>query len=286
MYRIEQLIKEEALFYTIDEVDSIQIIDIYSLDQEVSDALSERIKSTENVVVNVKSRGLLDSESDNHLGEIFKIMKQADFDSYVKGTVPEFAILREENVSLKFDFVHSEKNPQLFKYRLRQTIAEYSKNKRVLNMFPGISDLTAAAIGGEATHVVEFSDFALKEQSDFTKNLNDVSDKVQQIEGDFESAMQALEQPYQRFELIIAELSVLERYFPEASTSFKENHKNTIRNMQHMQLEQNGILILVSDDLNFHLDSYIRPGADRLTKYLSGKEYGEQKQFHAYAFYK
>lgn len=288
MYRIEQIIKEGKLFYTIDLVDGVHIIDVYEMNAEVAEELSPRIEGEwQFVVLNVKNEKVLNYKGDNTVGQLIGGMKEHGFDSYFKGETPEFSILREGDLSLKFDFRNPKHNPQLHKYKVRSTIQEYSKGKRVLNMFPGISDLSVVALKGGATHVTEFKDFTLQEQSDFLKNLNDADlDKIEQIDGDFETALKNLEEPYQRFELILADLSVLERFFPEAAKSFKEGHKDTIRNLQHMQLEPNGILILVSDDLEFHLDGYIRPGADRLTKYLSGAEYGEQKMFHAYAFYK
>ncbi len=288
MYRVEQRLINDKLKYSVDLVDGVHIVDVYDMDEEVASVLSPKIENEwQFVVLNIKNKESLNHTSDTTVGQLIKGMKEHDFDSYFKGDTPEFSILREGNLSLKYDFRNPKHNPELHKYKLRQTIQEYSKGKKVLNPFPGISDLTVSAFLGGATEVTELEEYMCLDESKFLKNLNDIDlDLIETVQGEYENGIEYLVEKHFRFDLVVIDLSVLERDFPSDAKKFKEAHKDIIRNIQHVLLEQNGILILVSDDMEFHLDNYIRPGADRLTKYLTGEEYSPLKLFHGYAFYK
>jgi 23S rRNA G2069 N7-methylase RlmK/C1962 C5-methylase RlmI len=290
MYRKEQKLKNDKLMYSVDQCDEVRIVDLYQIDEETSEELNLKLEAWENVVLNIKNPMLFDfvsTNKSNYVGELIAMMKKADFDSYVKGKLPELTVLREGNLSLKYDFLKTEHNPELHKYKVRSTIQEYSKGKKVLNLFPGISDLTVSAFLGGATEVTELEEYMCLDESKFLKKLNDIDlDLIETILGEYEAGIEYMVEKHFRFDLVVIDLSVLERDFPDDAKKFKENHKDIIRNIQHILLEQNGILILVSDDMEFHLDNYIRPGADRLTKYLTGEEYAPLKLFHGYAFYK
>lgn len=288
MYRVEQKIINDKLMYCVDLVDGVRVVDVYDMDEETAKELSPKIENEwELVTLNVKNKEVLNHISDTPLGQLIKGMKEHDFDSYFKGNIPEFSIQREGNLSLKYDFRNSKHNPELHKYKVRSTIQEYSKGKKVLNLFPGISDLTVSAFLGGATEVTELEEYMVLDESKFLKSLNDIDlDLIETVQGGYEKGIEYLVEKHFRFDLVVVDLSVLERGFPDDAKKFKADHKDIVRNIQHILLEQNGILILVSDDMEFHLDNYIRPGADRLTKYLTGEEYSPLKLFHGYAFYK
>jgi 23S rRNA G2069 N7-methylase RlmK/C1962 C5-methylase RlmI len=290
MYRKEQKLKNEKLMYSVDLIDEVHIVDVFEIDEETSEELNNKLEGWDNVVLNIRNPMLFDfvsTNKSNYVGELIAAMKKADFDSYVKGSLPELTILREGNLSLKYDFLKTEHNPELHKYKVRQTIQEYSKGKKVLNLFPGISDLTISAFLGGATEVTEVEEYMCLDESKFLKKLNDIdSDLIETVQGEYEKGIEYMVEKHFRFDLVVVDLSVLERDFPVDAKKFKTDHKDIIRNMQHILLEQNGILILISDDMEFHLDNYIRPGADKLTKYLTGEEYSPLKLFHGYAFYK
>jgi 23S rRNA G2069 N7-methylase RlmK/C1962 C5-methylase RlmI len=290
MYRKEQKLKNDKLMYSVDLVDEVYIVDVFEIDEETSEELNTKLEGWDNVVLNIRNPMLFDfvsTNKSNYIGELISMMKKADFDSYVKGKLPELTILREGSLSLKYDFLKTEHNPELHKYKVRQTINEYSKGKKVLNLFPGISDLTVAAFQGGASEVTELEEYVCLDESKFLKKLNDIDlDLIETIQGNYETGIEYMVEKHFRFDLVVIDLSVLERDFPEEAKKFKLDHKDIIRNIQHVLLEQNGILIFISDDMEFHLDNYIRPGADRLTKYLTGEEYSPLKMFHGYAFYK
>ncbi len=73
----------------------------------------------------------------------------------------------------------------------------------------------------------------------------------------------------------------------QGDINFQLNHKNVIKTLQNYILHPNGIMILLIRDSSFILDPYIRPGADRITKYTLSQNLIKTnvKPHQSYAFY-
>jgi hypothetical protein len=88
-----------------------------------------------------------------------------------------------------------------------------------------------------------------------------------------------------RYDLVL--LINPEEYFTDSGEeSFEEIHKELIREIQRLLLDTSGILILETHKEGFHLNEYVKPGADKLTKKVLTEEQRQTSTLQAYAFYK
>ncbi|RMD77134.1 hypothetical protein D6810_01865 [Candidatus Dojkabacteria bacterium] len=112
-----------------------------------------------------------------------------------------------------------------------------------------------------------------------TKNYVN-SENVETWEEGIESFLQLATQAEAQYGLVVIA--------PEAGNlEFRKSHKEIIRTINNQVLEAGGITLLIIRDQDFILDPYIRPGADRITKFTIPENLArkEKKPHQAFAFY-
>lgn len=112
------------------------------------------------------------------------------------------------------------------------------------------------------------------------KSLNEKHSISFVEKGEEEEFLKLARETYSKFDYIL--ILNPEENFPE----FKVEHKEIIRDLQRNFLTYNGTIILVTNDKEFRLDEYIKPGADKLTKQILSKDERKNSPLQIYAFYK
>lgn len=80
-----------------------------------------------------------------------------------------------------------------------------------------------------------------------------------------------------------------EEFFTDSSDenyNLESLHKELIRDIQRNLLTDSGTLIFLTHKKGFILDSYVKPGADKLTKMVLTEDERSKSTLQAYAFYK
>ncbi|MEO6729137.1 MAG: hypothetical protein ABIM99_04405 [Candidatus Dojkabacteria bacterium] len=153
-----------------------------------------------------------------------------------------------------------------------ETVGEYSKNRRFLDLTgqDGAYSIIALENGAKTVTINEEREGKLESLS---KDL-----PVNIMTEDFDSFLGLCEDTNEEYDVIVLHS---DRF--NEDIDLQRDHKEIIRRLNNRILADAGILIFIVRNNSFVLDSYLKPGSDKLTKKMLVD--GEEKRFQCWAFY-
>jgi len=152
-----------------------------------------------------------------------------------------------------------------------EAVADYGKNKKFLDLSGQDGAYSIIALEGGSTVTIN-------------ENRPEVLDTISQdlpfniIEMDLEAFLDLCEETNETYDMIILHSDRFDK-----SYDLQRDHKELIRRIQNKILNEAGTLFFIVRDNSFVLDSYLKPGADKLSKKLNVDEHN--KAFQVWAFY-
>jgi 23S rRNA (cytosine1962-C5)-methyltransferase len=178
----------------------------------------------------------------------------------VYGQVPERVAMEENGVKFSVPVFSGQKTGWFYDHRAnRLRLADYVRGKRVLDVFSYIGGwgVQAAVFGAESVSCIDASEFAL-DGVDVNAELNQVSDKVETIQGSAFDAMKMLINEGERYDVVIVDPPA---FIPKRKdVKSGEQAYRRINELAMRLLSKGGLL--VSASCSMHL------GRDRLTDIL------------------
>ncbi len=199
------------------------------------------------------------------------------------GEVPEVVEIEENNTRFEVPLLTGQKTGWFYDHRLnRARVQNLAGGMRVLDVFSYIGGwgVAAATAGASEVVCVDSSGRAL-DMVERNAELNNVSDRVQGIEGDAFDALKALRADKERFDLVIVD--------PPAFIKRKKDAKKGIEayrrlNQQAMQLlGKDGILVSASCSYHLQRDTLrdlLQQSSRHLDRNLQIIEQGHQGPDH------
>mgnify|MGYP001252748875 CR=1 FL=1 len=264
-YRLTQSIKNEVLEYSLDKYNQYGILEVFS-DALDSEELSKKLKEEHDL-------------TDIIVKEVFDGKK-----TILLGDCPDKVAVTEND----FKFIVQPKNDDvglpLSQVELRNLIKTYSPGREVLSLFAytGANSLYAMLGNAQSVSVVEHDPkFIQKIKKNFEINQMDLAQVWENKHVDF---IELARESRTKWGLIVLDLS---DYNLERLKDFNllADHKDLIKEVQEKLLIDGGLLFVTSDNKNFVLDQYIRPGADKLTNKLIPESFAPLKSNQVFAFY-
>jgi 23S rRNA G2069 N7-methylase RlmK/C1962 C5-methylase RlmI len=152
-----------------------------------------------------------------------------------------------------------------------KSVAEYSKNRKVLDLSNTNGAYAEAAMDGGAKEV-----YILSKDNDLS------SDVYKVLDFGLMEFIDLSEETGERYDMIILHTDIFNL---QPGYDIQAEHKELIRKIQSSLLNYAGILFFIIRKEGFVLDQYLKPGADKLTKKLMMDEFKGANSFQCYAFY-
>ncbi|MCO7225165.1 class I SAM-dependent rRNA methyltransferase [Pleionea sp. CnH1-48] len=212
--------------------------------------------------------------------------KQEGLDSYVEqafGETPEQIVIEENQTQFAIHPHSGQKTGWFYDHRIsRKQIAQYAKGKKVLDVFSyiGAFGLQMATAGAEEVWCLDASSKALDELQ-YNAELNGVADRLTTVEGDAFTALAALKEQGERFDVIVVD--------PPAFIKKKKDHKAGLQGYRKINelamrlLSKDGILLSASCSMHLkaeELQDILRTSSRHLDKQLQIIEQNHQGPDH------
>lgn len=263
--RLLQEIKDEKLIYSLDKYGEYGVLEVFS---DTLDVEALKAKLTEQFEL-----------QDIIVKEIFDGKK-----TIISGECPDKITVVENDIKFIAQLKNDDVGLPLSQYELRNLIQTYSSGREVLSLFAytGANALYSMIGNAKDVSVVEHeSKYIQKIRKNFEINQMDLAQIWENNHIDF---IELAKESRSRWGLIILDLSI---YNTDRLRDFdlQNDHRALIKEIQEKLLAEAGILIVTSDNENFVMDQYIRPGADKLTNKLIPEEFLPLKPNQIFAFY-
>lgn len=264
-YRLTQSINNEVLEYSLDKYADYGVLEIFS-DVLDAEALKDTFK-TQYDLVDIVVKGVFDGKK-----------------TILSGDCPEKVTVVENDfkfiVQLKLDDV----GLPLSKSELRTLVQTYSANKEVLDLFGYTGNVSIYATAGKpkSISIVENDSKYIQK---LKKNFDINSMELPQIwDTPFQEFLDLAQESRTKWDLIIMDLSGYNAHRLKEFT-LNTDHRDMIKRVQERLLNEAGIIIVATDQKDFVMDQYIRPGADKLTNKLIPEAFSPLKPNQIFAFY-
>lgn len=194
--------------------------------------------------------------------------------------VPEEIIISENDLQFSVNLHEANIGFNIDQKLCREISKDQAINKNVLHLFgdTGVYSVYAASAGALTTTVSK--DPRVKRNFE----LNNLDLETNEIwENDYYEYLKLAEETGTKFNLVVLDLR--QDLIKDLEFDFKNEHARLIRRLQQKLLTEPGVIMLITDIEGFVLDSYIRPGADKLTKKTILPEYLDLKPHQSFVFY-
>ncbi len=257
---LEHKIENKILLYSLDEFDSFGLLKIGD-DSVNKDFVEELLQKH-------KLKGIIVKSFEN----VIKLT--------VGEEVPEEIIITENDLQFIANLNKENIGFNLDQKLCREIVKDHAINKNVLSLFgdTGVYSTYAAKAGSTTTTVTKDP----RTRKNFELNNLDLT-KNEIWENDPFEFLNFAEQTDTKFNLII--LDIRQELIKDVDFDFKSDHVKLIRRLQQNFLTMPGMIFFITDIQGFVLDSYIRPGADKLTKKTLMPEYDDLKAHQSFVFY-
>lgn len=206
-----------------------------------------------------------------------------DYIEVAYGEVPEFVPMEENGVKFEVPVFEGQKTGWFYDHRAsRGRLADYVKGKRVLDVFSYVGGwgVQAAAFGADNVMCVDSSEFAL-DCVHRNAELNDLSDKVESMQGNAFDAMKQLAEDGERFDVIIMDPPA---FIPKRKDIKKgEVAYRRVNELAMRLLNKDGILVSASCSMHLGRDvlvDILRQSSRHLDRQLQILEHGGQTYDH------
>ncbi|MFS8131115.1 MAG: hypothetical protein ACMG57_04005 [Candidatus Dojkabacteria bacterium] len=153
-----------------------------------------------------------------------------------------------------------------------ETVGEYSKNKKIADLTGQDGAYSIVALESGAKEVI-----INEERVEVLDTISkDLPFKIMDV--NLDAFLDLCDETNEMFDMIILHSDRFPKDF-----DLQRDHKELIRRIQNRILNDAGILFFIVRNNSFVLDTYLKPGADKLTKKLNLDE--SNKAFQVWAFY-
>jgi 23S rRNA (cytosine1962-C5)-methyltransferase len=204
-------------------------------------------------------------------------------DIEIQGDLPDLVSVEENNTSFVTSIAEGQKTGWFYDHRCnRQTLNQLVKGKRVLDLFSYVGSWGIQALNHGASEAV-FVDSSVSALDILEENshLNNVSDKVQMLQGDAREAIKQLISEKQKFDVVILD--------PPAFIKRQKDKKNGEKAYHHYNqqalrlLENDGLLVSASCSMHLSADNLadvIRVAGRKIDRTLQIIHRGSQAADH------
>lgn len=263
-FRLTQKIDDnQELVYSLDKYNEYGLLEVFSDEIDIEQLRNEFLKSYS--LADIVAKEVFDGKKSIVFGDV------PSKTSVIENDYKFIVELNEDNTGLSLD-----------KKEIRNLINQYSKNKDVLDLFGFTGQLSVYSSESKSLSIVEQDNkFVSKIKKNFEINSLELPQLWDTTYSDFIDL--AIESRI-KWDVIIMDLS---SYNTERLKEFnlQEDHLNLVKEVQRKLLKEAGFLMLITDQNEFVLNQYIRPGADKLTNKLIPEEFKPLKPNHIYVFY-
>lgn len=152
-----------------------------------------------------------------------------------------------------------------------EAVVEYSKNRKFLDLTG--QDGAYSIIALENGCKVTLNEERVEVLENISKDIG-----IDIMDMNLEAFLDLCDDTHESYDVIVLHSDRFEKSF-----DLQNEHKELIRRIQNRILNDAGILFFIVRDNSFVLDSYLKPGSDKLTKKMNLDE--NNKTFQAWAFY-
>ncbi|WP_422473440.1 class I SAM-dependent rRNA methyltransferase [Endozoicomonas sp. ALB032] len=212
-----------------------------------------------------------------------QLEKLPEYVEVAYGEVPEKVELEENGVTFRAPVIKGQKTGWFYDHRLnRERLRHYVSGKKVLDVFSYVGGwgVQCAAFGASQVTCVDASEQAVELVHE-NAGLNGLGDRVESIQGDAFTALKALRDEGEKFDVVIVDPPAFIKKRKDIKAG--EQAYRRINELAMRLLEKDGILVSCSCSMHLQKDSLfdaLRAGSRHIDRNLQIIEQGHQGPDH------